>query len=206
MGIISIGVFAPGAPVEIRLPPEVTAFKQDAGAEIANAQCLICHSVEYVTMQPPLPKSFWKASIQKMQQKYGATIPDAQVDPLADFLTRNYGAAASGAPTAAGTSQSQRTQEPATSALAATPDPRELAARYGCSACHNASIRIIGPPLRDIAAKYKNDPEAKSKIEQQIHSGGSGKWGSVIMPPFPQATAIETKILAEWILNSGEAK
>src|SRR5580765_670355 len=81
------------APVEILFPPEVAVFKQDAGVEIANAQCLICHSVEYVTIQPPLPKTFWKGSIQKMQQKYGAPIPEDQVEPLADYLTRNYGAA-----------------------------------------------------------------------------------------------------------------
>src|SRR6266705_1149387 len=77
--------------LEIKLPPEVSAFKQDSSAEIANAQCLICHSVEYVTMQPPMPRPFWKSSIQKMQQKYGAPIPDVQVEELADYLARNYG-------------------------------------------------------------------------------------------------------------------
>ena len=30
--------------VDIQLPPETGAFKQDTGAEIANGQCLICHS------------------------------------------------------------------------------------------------------------------------------------------------------------------
>src|SRR6266700_7243200 len=77
--------------LEIKLPPETGAFRQDSGAEIANAQCLICHSVEYVTMQPPMPRPFWKSSVQKMQQKYGAPIPDAQVEELADYLARNYG-------------------------------------------------------------------------------------------------------------------
>src|SRR5882724_11268927 len=77
--------------LEIKLPPETGAFRQDSGAEIANAQCLICHSVEYVTMQPPMPRPFWKSSIQKMQQKYGAPIPDVQVEELADYLARNYG-------------------------------------------------------------------------------------------------------------------
>src|SRR5438445_2294821 len=77
---------------EIQLPPETGAFKQDAGAEIANGQCLICHSVEYVSTQPAMPRAFWKSSIQKMQQKYGAPVPDNQVEALADYLTRNYGA------------------------------------------------------------------------------------------------------------------
>src|SRR2546423_10371590 len=78
--------------LDIQLPPETGAFKQDAGAEIANGQCLICHSVEYVSTQPAMPRAFWKSSIQKMQQKYGAPVPDNQVEALADYLTRNYGA------------------------------------------------------------------------------------------------------------------
>ena len=43
---------ARAAEVAIQLPPEVNSFKQDVGAEIANAQCLICHSVEYITTRP----------------------------------------------------------------------------------------------------------------------------------------------------------
>jgi len=87
-----------GAALVIQLPPEVNAFKQDVGAEIANAQCLVCHSVEYVSTQPPLPRTFWKTSVQKMQQKYGAAIPEEEVDVLADYLTRNYGGKTNGAP------------------------------------------------------------------------------------------------------------
>src|SRR5438552_15285252 len=86
--------------LEIQLPPETGAFKQDTGAEIANGQCLVCHSVEYVTMQPPMPRAFWKSSVQKMQQKYGAPIPDGQVEPLTDYLTKNYGVATNGTPVA----------------------------------------------------------------------------------------------------------
>src|SRR5438105_3086319 len=63
--------------VDIQLPPETGAFKQAAGAELANGQCLVCHSVEYVTTQPRMGRTFWKASVVKMQQKYGAPIPDA---------------------------------------------------------------------------------------------------------------------------------
>src|SRR5580765_4887015 len=77
--------------LDIKLPLETTTFKQDAGADMANGQCLICHSIEYVTMQPPMPRAFWKSAVQKMQQKYGAPITDAQVDPLTDYLTKNYG-------------------------------------------------------------------------------------------------------------------
>ncbi len=181
------------AALDIQLPPEVATFRQNAGAEIANAQCLICHSVEYVTMQPPMPRTFWKNSIQKMQQKYGAPIPNEQVDALADYLTANYGpgtnAAARPAPVIAATRTSAASDGPG------------LAMKYGCLGCHNPTTRIIGPAYREIALKYKSDAEAAAKIDQQIHKGGSGKWGPIVMPPFPQISPAETKALAEWILG-----
>src|SRR4051794_24298617 len=50
VGVVLLGLTSYAA--EIQLPPETGAFKQDTGAEIANGQCLICHSVEYVSSQP----------------------------------------------------------------------------------------------------------------------------------------------------------
>ena len=186
------------AEVTIQLPPELNAFKQDVGAEIANAQCLICHSAEYVTTQPPFPRAFWKGSVEKMQQKYGAMIPEAQVEPLVDYLVKNYGLHTNGIAAAA------PPVSPVSVALVArseSTDGQKIANKYGCFGCHHVSMKIVGPAYRDIAAKYKTDAAAASKIEQQVHKGGSGKWGPMIMPPFPQVSEAETKILTEWILG-----
>lgn len=180
--------------LDIHLPPETGAFKQAPGAEIANGQCLTCHSVEYVIIQPPMQRAFWLAEVKKMQQRYGAQFPDSQVEPVVDYLTRNYGVT---------TNASALAQTPAVtmdSHLAAG-DAQQIATKYGCLGCHNPSMKVVGPAYRDIAAKYKTDPQALAKIEQQIHKGGSGKWGPIIMPPFPQVTAAETKVLANWILG-----
>jgi cytochrome c len=190
------------APVEIQLPAETGAFKQDAGAEIANGQCLTCHSVEYVSTQPPMPRNFWKASVQKMQQKYGAPVPDEQVESLVDYLARNYGVstnATSGSGTAHAEQGAFTSGKPGGVSITAT----QIATKYGCLGCHNASVKIVGPAYKEIAAKYKNDAQAENKIAEQIHKGGSGKWGPIIMPPFPQVTAEETKALTEWILALG---
>jgi len=185
--------------LDIQLPPETGAFKQDKGAEIANGQCLTCHSVEYVAMQPPMPRAFWKSSVQKMQQKYGAPIPDDQVEPVVDYLTKNYGVSTNGAAATAPTAHPQ--SGPGTGPGAAASDGPKIAMKYACINCHNVGLKIIGPAYRDIAVKYKADPDAFGKIDQQIHKGGSGKWGPMIMPPFPQVTPAETKILADWILG-----
>ena len=75
----------------ITLPPDTLAFKPGAGAELATGQCLVCHSAHYVTTQPVFPRAFWKASVEKMQKKYGAPIPDDQVGPLVEYLVHTYG-------------------------------------------------------------------------------------------------------------------
>src|SRR4051794_25002374 len=75
----------------ITLPPEPVGFKEGAGMELVMAQCLTCHSSQYVTIQPVFPRAFWKASVEKMAAKYGAPIPPEQVAPLVDYLVRNYG-------------------------------------------------------------------------------------------------------------------
>ena len=80
------------APVRIELPPENPVLKPGAGSDLVRGQCLMCHSSEYFTTQPPLPRAYWKGAVEKMQGKYGAPIGAEQVEPLVDYLFRNYGA------------------------------------------------------------------------------------------------------------------
>lgn len=76
------------------LPAEKPAFKPGAGAELVQSNCLICHSSEYITTQPPMTRDQWKASVTKMQQKYGAPVAAEAVEPLLDYLLASYGKAA----------------------------------------------------------------------------------------------------------------
>jgi hypothetical protein len=82
---------APGfsKPLKIELPPETAGFKPGPGAELATGQCLACHSAEYITTQPPMPASFWKASIEKMQKKYGAQISPDQTQALVEYFAQS---------------------------------------------------------------------------------------------------------------------
>ncbi len=86
-----VAVTAWAAPLKIELPPESVVFKNAPGAEIAAGQCLLCHSAEYITTQPPLARAAWKAGVEKMQLKYGAPLPAEQVEALVDYLTKSYG-------------------------------------------------------------------------------------------------------------------
>jgi cytochrome c551/c552 len=188
------------ASLKIELPAEAGVFQPGPGADIANGQCLVCHSVEYVVTQPPLPRAFWASSVKKMREKYGSAIPEEQVEPLLDYLTKHYGVGATNGAPATG-SNSPPTKAPATPPGTGL-NAETIATKYGCLGCHNVSVKIVGPSYREIAAKYRDDAGALMKISEQIHKGGSGKWGPVIMPPFPHVTEAEMKALADWILRA----
>ena len=72
----------------MQLPTSATVFPAGEGADIANSQCLICHSVSMVLTQPALTPSQWQAIINKMRTVYGAPLPAEQVDGLSAYLAQ----------------------------------------------------------------------------------------------------------------------
>jgi len=88
---LSVVVSGGAAEVKIDLPAEAGTFKTGKGAELAQAHCLICHSVEYVSTQPPMPRKFWEATLKKMKEKFAAPTPDEALPALAEYLTMAYG-------------------------------------------------------------------------------------------------------------------
>jgi len=85
---------------------------------------------------------------------------------------------------------------------------QELATKATCMACHNPDARVVagtpllGPPYREVAAKYRNDPDAASKLIAQMKTGGQGKWGQVPMPPLAAVVQPDDmQKLADWILG-----
>lgn len=83
--------------LSIDLPPETASYRSSTlpGYLLAQQNCMICHSAQYPSTQPPgLPRSFWEAEVKKMKAVYGAQIPDADIPAIADYLTKTYGAEA----------------------------------------------------------------------------------------------------------------
>jgi mono/diheme cytochrome c family protein len=72
--------------VEVELPASEAVFPAGNGAQIANGQCLMCHSAGMVLRQPPLTPDEWAGEINKMRSAYGAPIPPDQVEALARYL------------------------------------------------------------------------------------------------------------------------
>jgi mono/diheme cytochrome c family protein len=72
--------------VSVAMPTNYTALPPGNGADIANGQCLICHSADMVLRQPPLTQDEWTGEINKMRNSFGAPLPADQVDALARYL------------------------------------------------------------------------------------------------------------------------
>jgi cytochrome c len=78
---------------------------------------------------------------------------------------------------------------------------KELAQSKNCLACHAIDNKVVGPGLKEIAAKYAGNKTAPAMLATKIMAGGSGVWGAIPMPANPQVKPDEAKQLADWILG-----
>ena len=69
-----------------------------------------------------------------------------------------------------------------------------------CAACHNVDMKMVGPALKDVAAKYAGVAGAADTLALHIKNGSQGVWGPIPMPPNAVSDA-EAKTLAEWVLS-----
>ena len=74
-----------------RLPPEKPVLKPGEGLASVTGNCILCHSVDYISTQPPLLRAQWTATVEKMRAKFGATIATNAVPAIVDYLATAYG-------------------------------------------------------------------------------------------------------------------
>lgn len=93
-------------------------------------------------------------------------------------------------------------QAPKTVAVAVSASKeRDLAQKSGCFACHTIEKKLVGPSWNDIAAKYRGQKDAETKLIVKVTKGGSGVWGAVPMPPnSPKVGEADIKVLVRFIL------
>ena len=72
-----------------------------------------------------------------------------------------------------------------------------------CTSCHAVARKVVGPAYRDVAKKYRGQPNAVQKLSQKIKQGGSGVWGPIPMTPHPALTTAQLKQMVEWVLSLG---
>lgn len=69
------------------LPPELPP---GSGKELVESFCAACHSLRYITMQPPLSAKQWAASVDKMIKTYGAVVPEEVRPQILGYLQVHF--------------------------------------------------------------------------------------------------------------------
>lgn len=81
-----------------------------------------------------------------------------------------------------------------------TQDPAiALLAKHNCNACHAQERKVVGPSFNDVAKKYVGKVDY---LAGKIKSGGSGVWGSIVMPA-QSAPDADIKTIAAWLAAGG---
>jgi len=63
-------------------------LEEGAGRDITTARCLICHSLDYITMNAAiLDRKGWESAVRKMIDRFGAPVSDAEASTIVDYLT-----------------------------------------------------------------------------------------------------------------------
>ncbi len=75
-----------------------------------------------------------------------------------------------------------------------------LLKKSNCLLCHSVDKKIVGPAYKDVAAKYRGQPDAEAKLISKVTKGGSGAWGSAVMPPQKTAGEANIKSLVRFVL------
>ena len=95
MAAALLATLAPRAaqPIRYELPPETAELAPGPGREVAQANCVACHSADYIATQPQNlgdPTAFWTAEVNKMRNVYGALVQESDVKAIVDYLVAAY--------------------------------------------------------------------------------------------------------------------
>lgn len=109
-------------------------------------------------------------------------------------------AQAAAAPAAAPAATDDTATASADTAAAGGGEGEALFKSKPCGACHSVDNQLVGPALKEVAAKYAGQDDAVAVLVTSITEGVSGKWGAIPMPP-NAVTEEEATTLAEWVLS-----
>jgi cytochrome c len=76
-----------------------------------------------------------------------------------------------------------------------------LMAAADCNTCHKENEKVIGPALKDIAAKYPPNEANIDTLTNKVIRGGKGHWGDIPMAPHPTLAVKDVKEMVKYILS-----
>ena len=89
--LLGIGSTAFADAVTYAVPDETAAFKPGPNVEVAQNNCSLCHSADYINTQPPqMGEKFWDGEVHKMIKTYGAPMTEDDAKTIIDYLSKTY--------------------------------------------------------------------------------------------------------------------
>jgi mono/diheme cytochrome c family protein len=91
---LAVAPLTQAAPRTIQLPPDGVQLKESTlpGYAKAQANCVACHSAEYMRYQPPTAaRPYWDAMVKRMKMVFNAPIADTDMPDIVDYLVKTYG-------------------------------------------------------------------------------------------------------------------
>lgn len=76
-----------------------------------------------------------------------------------------------------------------------------LMAKLDCNTCHKENEKVIGPALKDIAAKYPATEGNIDTLANKVIKGGKGNWGDIPMAAHPALAVNDAKTMVKYILS-----
>ena len=73
--------------------------------------------------------------------------------------------------------------------------------KSGCFTCHELDEYTVGPPFRQVAARYRGQDDAIPPLIQKVKAGGSGVWGTTMMNAHPQLDDEVIKTMLDYIFT-----
>lgn len=80
-----------GTTHSIKLPETRVELVSGDGKVKVETFCNICHSLDYITMQPKFSRAQWSGTVNKMIKVYGAPISEEDAKVITDYLGAQYG-------------------------------------------------------------------------------------------------------------------
>lgn len=79
----------------------------------------------------------------------------------------------------------------------------QLIADSNCMACHLPHNQMGVPSWEDVVKRYRDVDKtaAEAQLREKIAHGGSGAWGRMDMPPYPELNEAELGVIVHGLLE-----
>lgn len=161
--VLGTGTAIPADDVlSVKLPNDPMTFQPSPGSEIATSYCMICHSAEYVYMQPAHSQETWKDIVRKMKGRFGCPIPEDQIPLLVSYLVSQ-----NSQPLLITTTTQMAQAESSSASQGSTGMGKKVFHTY-CVNCHGASGKGDGPIGRSLIPPAADLTKTAQKGDKEL--------------------------------------